>query len=328
MRVLFNTYPVAFDCPGGGEIQLLKSKEALERAGVEVLLFDPWRPQFDAADVVHFFSVIGGSACFCDHVKRRGLPLLLSPVLWLTPENRGTMPLGEIGALLHGADLVLPNSHAEAGQLAEEFHLDPCRLAVTPNGIDPIFASPADPEIFRRHFGIDGPFVLNVANVEPRKNQRVLAEAARELGIDLVVLGRVRDRDYLAACAVAGGPRWKYLGPVAHEGTLLRSAYQACAVFALPSLLETPGLAALEAAAAGARVVVTAIGSPREYFADLAIYVHPADPVDVTRGLAQALAAGPADSRLRQRVIDHFTWDRAAAQLRDAYEKARSRSPR
>ena len=37
-----------------------------------------------------------------------------------------------------------------------------------------------------------------------------------------------------------------------HRDPLLALAYSACSVFALPSTLETPGLAALEAAAAGA----------------------------------------------------------------------------
>ena len=75
MRVLFNTYPVAFDCPGGGEIQLLESKKALERVGLEVLLYNFWHPRFDDVDLVHYFSVQGGSMNFCSHVKRRGLPL-------------------------------------------------------------------------------------------------------------------------------------------------------------------------------------------------------------------------------------------------------------
>ena len=47
MRILFNTYPVAFACPGGGEIQLLKSREALEKTGQQVFLFNIWDPQFD-----------------------------------------------------------------------------------------------------------------------------------------------------------------------------------------------------------------------------------------------------------------------------------------
>lgn len=318
MRVLFNTYPVAFDCPGGGEIQLLRSREALERTGVEVLLFDPWRPQFDRVDVVHFFSVMGGSACFCDHVKRRGLPLVVAPILWVTPENQSVLPLGEIGALLHLADRVLPNSEAERDQLAARFGLSLEKFVVTHNAVDPIFASAVDPDIFRRHFGLTQPFVLNVANVEPRKNQLVLAKIMRGLGLDLVVLGHVRDGAYFNACAKAGGPCWNHLGAVEHGGVLLRSAYRACAAFALPSLLETPGLAALEAAAAGAAVLVTRVGSAPEYFADLATYVDPLDAQSIRRGMEETLAR-PPQSRLQQWVGEHFTWDRTARQLLAAY---------
>ena len=43
--------------------------------------------------------------------------LVISPVLWLTAENRERFPLGEIRDLLHLCDRILPNSQAEADQL-------------------------------------------------------------------------------------------------------------------------------------------------------------------------------------------------------------------
>ncbi len=101
LTVLFNTYPVAFDCPGGGEVQLLNYKEALEAAGVRVLLYDVWhaREQLDAADIVHYFSVQGGSWRFCGHIRDvRKLPLVLSPIIWIDdPRKYG---LDDIGATL------------------------------------------------------------------------------------------------------------------------------------------------------------------------------------------------------------------------------------
>ena len=106
MRILFSTYPAAFDCPGGGEAMLLKSLEALERAGAEVIRFNPWRPQLDEVDVVHYFSIQGGPF-FCDYVTRRGLPLVISPVLWLTEENRRQFPMQQICDILHLADVIL-----------------------------------------------------------------------------------------------------------------------------------------------------------------------------------------------------------------------------
>jgi glycosyltransferase involved in cell wall biosynthesis len=322
VRVLFNTYPVAFDCPGGGEIQLLRSREALQRAGITVDLFDPWRPQLDRADLVHYFSVQGGSMNFCHHVKQRGLPLLISPVLWLIEANLPRLPIQEIHDLLHLCDMVLPNSQAELEQQAEFFHLSRDRFCLTYNGIDETFTRRADPDLFRRHFGIHRPFVLNVANIEPRKNQRNLIRAVRGLGLDLVILGRPRDPDYLAACRSEGEGFLHLPGPVEHGSDLHKSACQACEVFALPSTLETPGLAALEAAALGARIVVTRTGSTQEYFADLVTYVDPEPADDIRRGIVAALAA-PRTDLLACRVAREFTWDRTARQLLHAYNSVR-----
>lgn len=318
MRVLFNTYPVAFDCPGGGEIQLLKCREAVRALGVEVLLFDPWRPQLDRVDLVHYFSVQGGSMNFCAHVKRRGLPLVISPVLWLTDENRAHFPMTEIRDLLHLCDRVLPNSLAERDQLCEAFGLAADNFTVVPNGVDPAFGMPTTPELFRSHFGIAGPFLLNVANIEPRKNQHRLARVARQMQTTVVLVGHVRDSKYLAHCLDEGGGFLRHLGPLEHESPLLKSAYAACNVFVLPSLLETPGLAALEAAAQGASLVVTSVGSTKEYFGDLASYVDPTDESQ-WRGVLKNSLAAPRDDRLRRHVLGHHTWSAAGDALLEAY---------
>ena len=320
MRILFSANPAAFDCPGGGEIMLLKSLEALERAGAEVIRFDPWRPRLDEVDVVHYFSIQGGPF-FCDYVTRRGLPLVISPILWLTQENRRQFPMQEICDILHLAEVVLPNSEAEKEQLAEAFHLARDRFAVVHNAVDGVFAQPADPRLFRDRFGIRGPFLLNVANAEQRKNQLRLIRAVRGLDIRLVVAGNLRDREYWDACRKEGADFVQHVGALDHGGELMRSAYAACDAFVLPSLLETPGLAALEAAASGARVLVTREGSAREYFGDHVAYVDPLDVDDIRNGIRRALASTPSPA-LRARIVSDFTWDRVARQLLDAYERA------
>jgi glycosyltransferase involved in cell wall biosynthesis len=186
--------------------------------------------------------------------------------------------------------------------------------------VDPQFGVPADPQAFRRRFGLASPYLLNVANIEPRKNQRLLASVAAELHVELVLVGHVRDADYLAACLAAGG-RWvRHVGPLDHHDPLLRSAYRGCEVFVLPSLLETPGLAALEAAAQGARVVVTAEGSTREYFAGLVEYVDPASAASLRAAIERQRQAADG-SALRAHVLDQFTWNHAGRSLADAYER-------
>ena len=88
----------------------------------------------------------------------------------------------------------------------------------------------------------------------------------------------------------------------------------------LPSWRETPGLVSLEAAAAGCRIVSTAIGSAREYFGDLAWYCDPCNPGSIRQAVLQALAA-PATAALRQRVLERFTWEVAAQNTLEAYSK-------
>lgn len=327
MRVLFNTFPVAFDCPGGGEIQLLRCQEALAKLGVEVLLYDMWRPQFDQVDVVHHFSVQGGSSVFCNYAKAKGLPLVISPILWITPESyqAGIYPVDEIRHLLHLADRLLPNSGAEAEALASVFHVPADKFVPIVNGVDEYFLNQtADPQLFLDTYSITPPFLLNVANIEPRKNQLALVQAVRELDIPLIMLGNIRDRDYFDHCVAAGDGCFRYLGYVDHYSPLLLSAYAACAAFVLPSTLETPGLAALEAAALGAKVVVTQEGCTHEYFGDAVTYIDPHSIESIQAGIIQQLKA-PVPPDLQARVANTFTWQTAAQQLSQVYSQVVNR---
>ena len=106
-----------------------------------------------------------------------------------------------------------------------------------------------------------------------------------------------------------------------HDSLLLRSAYSACIAFALPSLLETPGLAALEAAAVGAPLVITKEGCTAEYFGTDAFYVDPKDVEDISKKLSLAINKTGGVEMLKERTRQ-YTWDRVAEELESAYEKA------
>ncbi|MCP9627193.1 glycosyltransferase [Rhodopseudomonas palustris] len=320
MRVLFNTYPWAFATPGGGEIQLLKYAEHLPALGVEVVLHDIWKPAFDRVSLVHFFGCLGGSIQFCGYAKSRSLPLVITSSLWITEETAHRYPMDEIRAQLSLADLVITNSNTESDTLARVFSLPRERFTAVMNGVEPRFAGPHDPALFRERFGIEGPFVLNVGNVEARKNQLGLLRAMAGHDLPVVVIGHIREPDYGRQMLAEGGDRLRYLGPLDHGDPLLASAYAACSAFVLPSTLETPGLAALEAAVAGAPLVVTSEGSTRDYFGDLAQYVRHDDPADIRRGIDAALAAGPG-RELQSHILNNFSWSAVTATLVDVYRR-------
>lgn len=323
MRIIFNTYPVAFQCPGGGEIQLLKSKEALERRGHEVILFDQWNHSLENVDVVHQFSVQGGIYNFCSYVHGKRIPLVLSPILWLGDQLE-QYPLGEIKYLLSIADVVCPNSEAEVQRFVNKFDIDSGKYKVTYNGVDSDFFGSVSKNIFIEKFNILEPFVLCVGNIEARKNQIGLLEACSRLGLHVVLAGNIRDEEYFQKLQEQFSDFFSYIGYLDHSSKLLRSAYSACAVFALPSLLETPGLAALEAAASGAKVVVTKEGCTEEYFGSSAYYVDPKSVEDIMLRLEEAIGKSQKTGMLRERVR-MFTWDKVGEQLECAYLKAFSR---
>lgn len=312
-----NTYPTAFFVPGGGEIQLLKTREHLEALGARVDLFDPWHPEVERYDVVHMFSTFGGALNFHEHVRRRGVSQVLSPILWLEGDC-SPYPMEEIARIFALVDAVLPNSRAE--QRAFEAHpdLEGIRYHVVRNGVEAADAEAPGPEAFRAKYDL-GEFVLCVGNVEPRKNQRSLAQACRRLGLPLALVGEVRDPGYLEACLRDGGSGVRHLGAFAHGSELLRSAYQACAVHALVSEFETPGLATLEAAVLGARIVSTRHGSAPEYLGGGAEYVD-VDADSVAAGLERALARPAPGDALRRHILANHTWPQTARAVLDVYE--------
>jgi glycosyltransferase involved in cell wall biosynthesis len=88
----------------------------------------------------------------------------------------------------------------------------------------------------------------------------------------------------------------------------------------LPSTLETPGLAALEAAASGTRLALTQDGCTREYFGDFAGYLDPYSVESIRETVLQALEK-PKSPELPSFIHERYTWKRAAEQLVAVYHK-------
>ncbi|MBL1173913.1 glycosyltransferase family 4 protein [Pantanalinema sp. GBBB05] len=102
-------------------------------------------------------------------------------------------------------------------------------------------------------------------------------------------------------------------------------------VLVMPSLMECGGAAALEAMAMGLPVIATNWGGFTDYLnASCGILVEPSSPVDFIEGLAAAmirLASNPELRQLmgqagRQRVLDHFNWDRKIDHILEIYQEA------
>jgi glycosyltransferase involved in cell wall biosynthesis len=340
-RVLLAGKLLALSAPGGGETQLAAMARWLPRVGVEARLWRPWEDRLAEADCLHLFGTLAEHLPLVAEARRLGVRVAISPIAWYDlaslwheprPLPRRLAGCARLFArtacpllrswrrtLYHSADLLLPNSQAEAVQLIRQFGVPPERIHVVPNGAEERFAE-ASPQPFAQRAGGRG-FVLCPGRIEPRKNQLGLLRALRGSGVPIVVLGDAvpGHERYLDRCRRVADDAVRFLPRVAHDDPLLASAYAACGCLAVCSWFETPGLVALEAALQGVPLVLPAPGASREYFGGFAQYVHPRDERGIRRAVlaARERPRSPALARLARRL---YTWRAAAEATREAYE--------
>lgn len=318
MNILYNTYPIAYHTPGGGEVQLdCYYKYVNMKSGFFVEKYNQWDPNFGKFDLVHFFSLMGGSNPFCSFIKHVGLPLAVTTSLWVNERNFYNYPIDEIREQMNYADKLIVNSNLEADNLREYFNIDPGKFFTVYNAVSSKFFEDISDQLFREHFNIYDRFLLCVGNIEERKNQILLAKAIHQFpDYKLVIIGHIRQKNYFEELLKVASDQLIYLGPVDNNSDILVSAYRACDLFVLPSLLETPGLASLEAAAAGAKIVITEVGSAKEYFDDRATYCNPYS----LESLSNAISVEIKHERNCVDLIkDNYTWERQTDRLTQVY---------
>jgi glycosyltransferase involved in cell wall biosynthesis len=196
--------------------------------------------------------------------------------------------------------------------------------SIVHNPVDAGVFADADPALFRRHAGVED-FVLCVARIEPRKNQAVLAHALRDTGLPLVLVGHCANEPYRALVEKHGGPGLRILDRLPPNSPLLASAFAAARVAVLPSWSEGAPLAALEAAAAGASLVLSDLSGESEYFGDRARYCDPADPASIRAAVLAAWQAPPTAEQVADQkafVAETYSWDRHRAETQAAYGRA------
>jgi D-inositol-3-phosphate glycosyltransferase len=202
-----------------------------------------------------------------DRVKAEATPEDLDKA---EPERRA---LAE-ASIIACSDAVLASCQVEVDQLVELYGADPERVRIVAPGVDHAFFSPGNQHQARLATGLvgPGPLLLFVGRIQPLKGVDIAIRALGELrarGIRearLVIIGGPSgpggDREVAMLRRLVGDlgleRQTTFVPPQRHE--LLSSYYRAADCTLVPSMSESFGLVALEAAACGTPVVASAVG--------------------------------------------------------------------
>jgi glycosyltransferase involved in cell wall biosynthesis len=253
--------------------------------------------------------------------------------------------------------IITVSQHAKQ-EIMARYQIPGGKIAVTYEAAGERFVPIADPAALRAvraTYSIpDGPFVLALGNLQPRKNIRRLVEAfagAVEGEGWRVAGGELRQgsTDYSnsppstlhPSLVIAGKAKWRESeifqavqeAGLAHAVVFpgyvddddLPALYSAAAVFVYPSLYEGFGLPPLEAMACGTPVICSKAASLPEVTGDAALSVDPADVDSLAQALCDVLATPGLRADLRQRGLRRaaqFSWSRCATETLAVYREA------
>ncbi|MFG3304530.1 glycosyltransferase family 4 protein [Streptomyces wuyuanensis] len=256
----------------------------------------------------------------------------------LAPAVAAELDAAERTTLRAAAAVVAPSEWA-AGRLVEHHGLDPARVHVAAPGADVAPLAPGT-AAGAPALDADGPRLLCVASVTPRKGQHLLVEALASVAglpwtCDLVG-GTGHDPGYVAQLreliAEHGlGDRVRLAGP--RSGPELNATYAAADLLVLASHAETYGMVVTEALARGVPVLATAAGGLPEAVGlapDGSVpgtLVPPRDPAALAAALRHWLAEPGERHRsktaARRRRTALAGWETTSRSLARALEQLR-----
>ena len=217
-----------------------------------------------------------------------------------------------LGQVFDQSDLILSVSQFNTDRLLEAFPRCRDRVAYVPNAADDLFFEPAaNHEQARVHedLGLPPriPYLLSVANFQPRKNLlRLINSASRlpevssgDLALVLIGTGAEGEARPLREAAAAAGPRALIRMPGYRQGRELRAIYSMATALVFPSLCESFGIPAVEAMAQGLPVALADSTALPEIGGTAGWYFDPTDENALTSTLRNLLD----DSRERDRRI-------------------------
>ena len=341
MKICFATYPAVALTGGGPFIKIKEVKKNLELLGHKVDFFDMWNTdrKLSDYDIVHLvganFAIFG----LARTLKGKKINYIVEPVFFSNHSSKFIKNInslenftrkiargiwfdyGIIRDICSWSELVLPNTNSEAEILSKGLSIPKTKFHVVHNGVSERFLS-GDPGIFQKKYGVNN-FILSVGHLGfKRKNGLALVRALKQINHPSVIIGNIDDsgegKEILSE--IKKNQNILLVDALENNDPLLVSAFAACDTFVLPSQFETPGIAALEAGLAGAKIVITPFGGTKEYFNNLVEYPDISSIDSIKNSIERSLNK-PKDEKLKNHIKNNFLWKKIAGDTSEVYAK-------
>jgi len=308
MRILYAiSYPMGLAGEFGGVLRYMNTyMEMARQGGAQVELLSPWN-KIDPAkyDLVHFAPADLSLLSLAKEFYKRRIPFVVSPIIDKNFSNYtirtliyidiliGRLFYTNLGAArricqLSSGVCLMSKHEQERVQRGLGVTSVPTRVILT-SPVTMTHLSNENSDLFREKFNQYNDFILFVGDLSnPRKNVLRLIGACNANKLPLILIGTLNETSYglKVKKVLEKSKLTRWIGNVSR--TMLFSAMKSCRVFALPSLVEGVGIAALEAGYLGSKVVITKNGGTKDYFGDCAWYVDPKSTKSISAIFLQA----------------------------------------
>jgi alpha-1,3-rhamnosyl/mannosyltransferase len=244
----------------------------------------------------------------------------------------------QLRSVFRRAGLVLSVSHFNTSKLLDVFPACAGKVARVPNAADDLFFDPATPRERREIRSLlalsdETPFLLSVANFQPRKNLELMLRAlvrnpevsGGRLAVVLVGTGAPDQAARLNAQINDLPAQTVVRLPGYLEGTRLRAAYAEATALVFPSTCESFGIPAVEAMSQGCPVVLANSTALPEVAQNAGWYFDPRKEDDLTATLGTLLAHGDERERrlgLGRGIAAGYRWSESCRLLVDALRQS------
>ncbi|GAA4415227.1 hypothetical protein GCM10023187_45530 [Nibrella viscosa] len=210
----------------------------------------------------------------------------------------------------------------------------PIHLAASPSLFYPVSDASRKQAVRVKYQLGEGPYLLSLATLEPRKNidhlircfSRLVEEKAIPAEVKLVLVGTKGWKFEKITAELSRIPalqsRIVFTGFVPDED--LAALYAGAVAFVYPSLYEGFGLPPLEAMQCGLPVITSNVSSLPEVVGDAAIQVAPTDQDALCQAMLTLVNSETKRQELAVRALEQakrFSWDKHTAQHIDLYKR-------